>query len=399
MIRLGLTGGIGAGKSTVARALTELGGIVVDADRIAREVVEPGTPGLAALVEAFGEQILSADGALNRPALAAKAFADDEQRAKLNSITHPLVAARTAELVEQAPGDAIVVQDIPLIVENQMAPFFHLVAVVGTDETIRLDRLTRIRGMDEQDARARIRAQASDEQRRAVADVWIDNSGDEEITREAVRRLWDERLVPFERNTRERIAVSGPVALADADPAWAAAGARLVNRLWALCGEKATAIDHIGSTAVPGLAAKPVLDIQICVAEMGVADALVDVLADGGFPRRTGVDHDEPKPDPRSGVTDPAVWVKRLHGSADPGRPANVHLRVAGSPGAVFAVAFRDRLRADSRFREDYLALKRQAEDTAGGDIDRYLEVKEPWFDQAYAAIAASLSDPERGPH
>ncbi|WAC55738.1 dephospho-CoA kinase [Gordonia sp. SL306] len=388
MIRLGLSGGIGAGKSTVAKTFIDRGGYHIDADKIAREVVEPGTPGLAALVEAFGDDILADDGTLDRPALAAKAFVDDEQRTKLNSITHPLVGKRTQELLDAAPDDAIVVQDIPLLVEGNMAPFFHLVVIVHADAEVRIARLTTARGMPEADARARIGAQATDEQRRAVADVWLDNSGTPEDLAAAAAELWDDRLVPFDENVRSRTRVRGPVMLADADPAWAAQGARIVNRLWAVVGDKATAIDHIGSTAIPGLAAKPTIDVQVTVADLGVADALVDVLADGGFPRVPGIDGDRPKPDPATGSVDEGLWGKRFHASADPGRPVNVHLRPAGSPGGAFAIDFRDWLRADDAARDEYAQIKKTAMAGADGDLDRYVGAKEPWFDDAYRRVA-----------
>ncbi|AZG43837.1 dephospho-CoA kinase [Gordonia insulae] len=388
MIRLGLSGGIGAGKSTVAKTFIERGGYHIDADKVAREVVEPGTPGLAALAEAFGDEILAADGSLDRPALAAKAFVDDEQRKKLNSITHPLVGARTQELLEAAPADAIVVQDIPLLVEGNMAPFFHLVVIVHADADVRIDRLTTARGMPEGDARARIAAQASDEQRRAVADVWLDNHGSPADLAAAAAALWDERLVPFEQNIRSRTLVRGPLTLVDPDPEWAALGNRIVNRLWAIVGDKASAIDHVGSTAVPGLAAKPTIDVQITVADLDVADGLADTLADGGFPKVAGIEGDEPKADPSTGSVDRGLWGKRFHGSADPGRPVNVHLRAAGSPGGRFAIDFRDWLRADDAARDEYAQIKRAALDSADGDLARYVTAKEPWFDDAYRRIA-----------
>lgn len=389
VIRLGLSGGIGAGKSTVATTFIHRGGYHIDADKIAREVVEPGTPGLAALVEAFGDEILADDGSLDRPALAARAFVDDEQRQKLNSITHPLVGARTQELLEAAPDDAIVVQDIPLLVEGNMAPFFHLVLIVHADAETRVQRLTTARGMPEDDARARIAAQASDEQRRAVADVWLDNSGSPEDLAAAAAALWEERLVPFEQNVRSRTVVAGPLELADPDPGWAAEGIRLVNRMWAVVGDKASAIDHIGSTAIPGLAAKPTIDLQITVADLGVADQLAEVLADGGFPRVPGIDGDNPKPDPATGSVDEGDWGRRLHGSADPGRPVNVHLRAADSPGRAFALDFRDWLRDDAAARAEYAEVKRVALQAAEGDLGRYVAAKEQWFDDAYRRVTA----------
>ena len=162
MLRIGLTGGIGAGKSTVSATFAECGGIIVDGDVISREVVQPGTEGLAALVDHFGDGILLVDGALDRPALAAKAFADEAQRVKLNSIVHQLVARRRAEIIAAVGEDQVIVEDIPLLVESQMAPLFALVVVVHADVKVRLSRLLDIRGMDESDARARIAAQATE---------------------------------------------------------------------------------------------------------------------------------------------------------------------------------------------------------------------------------------------
>ena len=195
MLRVGLTGGIGSGKSTVATLLTRRGAVVVDADRIAREVVEPGTPGLATVVEAFGEHVLAADGSLDRPALAAVVFADPDARARLDGIVHPLVRRRAAELIAGLPDDAVVVHDVPLLVETGQAGGYDLVVVVETDPETRVTRLVE-RGLPEDDARARIAAQATDEQRRAVADVVLDNRGTPEELAAQVDRLWDDRIAP-----------------------------------------------------------------------------------------------------------------------------------------------------------------------------------------------------------
>ncbi|MFC8528616.1 dephospho-CoA kinase [Nocardia sp. NPDC057227] len=391
MLRIGLTGGMGAGKSTVARILTELGGVLIDSDAIAREVVAPGTEGLAALVERFGEGILAADGSLDRPALAGIAFASDESRTALNGIVHPLVGKRTAELFAAAPADAVVVQDVPLLVENNIAPMTNLVLVVHAPAELRLRRLVEFRGVDEADARARIASQATDEQRRAAADVWLDNSGEPEALEPVVRALWSERLLPFERNLRTGTAAKPEtVRLAEPDPEWPAQAQRLIARFRLACGGAATAIEHTGSTSVPDFPAKDVLDIQITVPSLEVADGLRDGLTAAGFPV---AEHrfDNPKP----ADDDPARWEKRLHNSADPGRPANIHLRVADSPGARFVIAFRDALRADPELRAEYLAVKRKAEAEAEGltgraAMDAYLAVKEPWFDEVYARLSAS---------
>ena len=195
MLRIGLTGGIGSGKSTVARLLAERGAVVVDADRIAREVVEPGTPGLEAVVDAFGDGVLTADGALDRPALAAIVFSDPEARARLDGIVHPLVRARSAELAAATPPDAVLVNDVPLLVETGQAGSYDLVLVVEAEEETRVTRLVQ-RGLAAEDARARIAAQATDEQRRAVADVVLDNSGSLEDLTAQVDRFWTERVTP-----------------------------------------------------------------------------------------------------------------------------------------------------------------------------------------------------------
>jgi dephospho-CoA kinase len=195
MLRIGLTGGIGSGKSTVSALLVGKGAVLVDADRLAREVVEPGTPGLAAVTEAFGSGVLTADGALDRPALAAIVFADPQARARLDGIVHPLVRERAAELAAAVPPDAVVVNDVPLLVETGQQGLYDLVLVVEADVETRVARLVR-RGLTEADARARIGAQASDEQRRAVADVVLDNSGTTEELAAQVDRLWAERVEP-----------------------------------------------------------------------------------------------------------------------------------------------------------------------------------------------------------
>jgi dephospho-CoA kinase len=195
VLRIGLTGGIGSGKSAVSQLLVRRGAVLVDADVLAREVVAVGTPGLAAVVEAFGESVLAADGSLHRPALAAVVFADPAARRRLDGIVHPLVRRRAAELIAAAAPDAVVVQDVPLLVETGQAASYDLVLVVEADLETRVARLVQ-RGLAEDDARARIAAQATDEQRRAVADVVLDNSGTLEQLAEQVDRFWAERVAP-----------------------------------------------------------------------------------------------------------------------------------------------------------------------------------------------------------
>ncbi|MER7912302.1 dephospho-CoA kinase [Streptomyces sp. NPDC096068] len=192
MLKVGLTGGIGAGKSEVSRLFVSYGAVLIDADRIAREVVEPGTPGLAAVVEAFGEGVLTAEGALDRPKLGSLVFSDADRLATLNAIVHPLVGARSAELESRAEAGDVVVHDVPLLTENGLAPLYDLVVVVDASPETRLDRLVRLRGMDESEARARMAAQATRAQRLAVADLVIDNDGPLDALEPQVWKAWDE---------------------------------------------------------------------------------------------------------------------------------------------------------------------------------------------------------------
>ncbi len=191
MLRVALTGGIGSGKSEVERLLATRGAVVVDADRLAREVVEPGTPGLAAVVAEFGaERVLAPDGALDRAAVARIVFTDAAERRRLEAVVHPLVGARAAEIVAAAPEGAVVVYSVPLLVENALAGDFDVVVVVDAPDDVRLDRLVRVRGMSEVDARARMAAQAGREQRLAAADRVIDNSGTLGDLAAGVDALW-----------------------------------------------------------------------------------------------------------------------------------------------------------------------------------------------------------------
>jgi dephospho-CoA kinase len=189
-VRIGLTGGVGSGKSTVAGLLARNGALVISADALAREVVEPGSPGLAALIERFGAGILTPDGALDRAALARLAFTDDRARADLNAIVHPLVGRRSAEIMAELPDDAVVIYDVPLLVENDLSGGFDVVVVVEADVETRVRRLVR-RGLTEDGARARIAVQATDEQRRAVADEIIRNDGSPDELAAAVDELWE----------------------------------------------------------------------------------------------------------------------------------------------------------------------------------------------------------------
>jgi len=195
-VQIGLTGGIGSGKSTAARRFAELGALVIDSDVVAREVVEPGTEGLAAVVAEFGERVLDGDGRLDRPALAEVVFGDEAARERLNAILHPRIRARVAERVAAAPPGTVVVQDVPLLVETGQAGLFDLVVVVEAPEELRVARLGRDRGMPPEQVRTRMAAQAGDEQRRAVADAVLVNDGTPDDLRAKVDQLWRTRISP-----------------------------------------------------------------------------------------------------------------------------------------------------------------------------------------------------------
>jgi dephospho-CoA kinase len=328
MLRIGLTGGIGAGKSTVSNRLVELGATLVDADRIAREVVAPGTPGLAEVAAEFGEDVLAGDGSLDRPALAAVVFSDESARARLNGIVHPLVGRRTEELIASAPADAIVVQDIPLLVEGSGAASFPLVVVVNAPVEVRVRRLLASRDMTEQDARARIAAQAREADRRAVADVWLDNSGDPDALRAGVDRLHGERLVPFEAGLRRgewAEPAGGPV---ERQELWAGQFGRAAARIARALRVPGGVVHHVGATAVPGMAAPDLVEVAAEVApgtDPGPALHAVGLVpGDGGYR------------------------------SADPGCPLRLRLYPPGDPSLRTELQVRDWLRAEPAVRARY---------------------------------------------
>lgn len=379
VLKVGLTGGIGSGKSAVTTRLARLGAVVIDADRIAREVVAPGSEGLAEIVATFSDRVLDSDGALDRAALGAVIFTHQAARRRLEAIIHPRVRARTAELAAAAPPDAIVVNDVPLLVEVGLAPTYHLVVVVQTAVAIRLERLERDRRMSRADAERRIAAQADDAQRRAAADVVLTNNAGLDDLHAAVDELWHQRLVPYEENLRERRGVRlSRAALTEADPTWPQQYARLAARIRHAVAPADLRIDHIGPTAVPGLATKDIIDIQLTVPSLVDADGpLAERLADAGFPRYLGERWDDSRR-PGSGC-----WEKRLHGSADPARPVNLHARAVDSPGWRYALLMRDHLRADPDRRAAYLLLKRDLM-AAAPDSGAYETAKDQWFDEEH---------------
>lgn len=375
MRRIGLTGGIGAGKSTAGRAFADCGATVIDADAIAREVVAPGTGGLAQVGESFPGVVV--DGELDRAALAAIVFADDARRRRLEAITHPLVGAEVALRSENVPADGVLVYDVPLLAEGGMAPGFDLVVVVEAPLDLRLARLAD-RGLPEDQARDRIAKQATDEQRRTIADVVLDNGGDAEFLVAQATSLYENRLRPFAINAAARVpADRGPVAMVDPNPDWPRQAGLIAARLRRATGRP---VDHVGSTAVPGLAARDVLDLMVTVEDMAEADALRPTIEGAGFPCQPHIAGDTPH--------GPGDWSKRFHCNADPGRPVDLHVRADGSPGHRFALAFRDWLRADPAVRREYEAEKRRLAAAYPHPV-AYAEAEEAWFAAARPRLEA----------
>lgn len=404
MLRVGLTGGIAAGKSLAASTFQDLGAVLIDADRLARLVVEPGTDGLREVVGVFGREVLQPDGSLDRQALGSKIFADPAGRERLNAIIHPRVRQLAGEQEAAAAAsspDVVVVHDIPLLVETGQEDRFHLVIVIDAPDQLRVRRMVQNRGLPAPDAWNRIRAQADAATRNAAADVVLDNSGNPESLVSAVRSLWYERITPYAQNIRLRRVAErrgGPVLTED--PAWPREAALLIRRLKRV-DSRVRAVHHIGSTAVPGLPAKNVIDLQLTVSSLRDADGLSPTLAAAGFPRLEGAWRDDPKP----AFPDPALWEKRLHCNADPGRPVNLHVRVEGSPGWRYALAFRDWLRADPAMASAYLAEKLRCRERHRNDAGAagYAECKERWFTEfADPRLAAWTDDagwsPENAP-
>jgi dephospho-CoA kinase len=268
--------------------------------------------------------------------------------------------------------DTVVVEDIPLLVETGMAPTFPLVVVVTADIETRIERLIK-RGMDEADARARIKAQAPEEQRRAIADVLLDNSASQGELVEKARDLWYNRVLPLAHNIRTRRCAQYDYKVLPYDSTWPEQAQRIIKRIQTACGAKALRVDHIGSTAVPGMDGKDVIDIQVTVPSLDIADELVDPLTNVGYPRVEGVVTDMPH------AGDPVVWSKRFHAAADPGRPTNVHVRVDGWPNQQSALLFPEWLKAVPDARDEYVAVKRTA--SASPDC---VQAKERWFSDAY---------------
>jgi dephospho-CoA kinase len=328
MLRVGLTGGIAAGKSLAAGRLRALGAVVIDADALAREVVEPGTEGLAEVLDAFGGEVVTADGSLDRRALGDIIFGDPRARERLNAIMHPRIRALAEARTAQAPAGAVVVEDLPLLVETGQVSRFHLVVVIDAPEAQRIDRMVRLRGMTPEAALSRLRAQLGPDERNAAADVVIDNAGSEAETLAHLGALWQDRLLPFNANLLAGVpAPRGPLDPVEPDPTWPAQAARLSARLRRV-DPRVLDVEHFGPTAVPGRRAPDVLEFRLAVATPADAAALRPLLTAAGFPPAAG-----------SSVSGQPTPVKTpgtlgFHASADPGRAAEVHLELTGSAAA-----------------------------------------------------------------
>lgn len=316
MLKIGLTGGIGAGKSTVSAMLSDMGAVIVDADLIAREVVEPGQPLLDEIAAEFGAEVLTPQGSLDRARLAELAFIDEASTQRLNALIHPAIRERTQGHFDRHADAEIVVHDVPLLVENSMSANYHLCLLVDVPADVRLARLMASRGMERSDAEARIARQASDAQRRAACDIHIDNEGSPDETRATVETLVLDRLRPFAANLRaERWAPRTDVTV-DPDPA---AAARVSARI-----RRATSADYplnllprstdsaAAQVRTPGL-----IELELLVPDRGTADFVAPALARAGLPG-----------EPRTYVDNSASNATvRFHANCDPGQAVNLFVR------------------------------------------------------------------------
>ncbi len=319
-LRVGLTGGIGSGKSSVAARLAERGAVIVDADRIAREVLAPGTAGLDAVFARFGDGIRAGDGSLDRAALARIVFSDTAALADLEAITHPLIWAETARGMAAAPAGTVRVHDMPLLVEKGMSADYHLVVVVLTDEETRVRRLVEHRGLDEADARARIRAQAHDAQRRAAGDVLLSNDGTPADLGSAVDALWDTRIAPYADNLLRGLPAPADAHLGTRSPeAVAAQGRRIAARIRrAVVPSVSSGPASPAGPTFPADPAATVIDGRLTlVVTVGAAPPAREGLAEAGYPVVT-----EAEPFDRIDST-------VVCGNCDPAWPSVVHLRSA----------------------------------------------------------------------
>ncbi|PID97154.1 MAG: dephospho-CoA kinase [Actinomycetales bacterium] len=390
MLRVGLTGGIGSGKSTVAMLLRELGAAVTDADQLAREIVEPGRPALGEIEQRFGPDVIRDDGSLDRAGLASIVFSDRQALEALEAITGPAIAALAERRRRAVPRDQVDVYDMPLLVEKSEWVHEHLTMVVGADEEVRLRRLVDQRRMPEADARSRIAAQANDVQRREAADIWVDNNGSRDDTVAQVRSVWQARVSPYHRNLLAGRRATRPdrLRLSDPDPGWADAGARVVARIAHALAGRGVSVEHIGSTSVPGLPAQDVVDVHVGVHRLGDADdpGFVAALTAAGY-----VSVEDAGSASRGRRHHPAgvdaAASARVFGGSDPGRIVDVRVCEVGSAAYLFALSLRDWLRAEPAARAEYAAEKLRLASRLT-TIDEYAAAKDIWFDTVSSRVA-----------
>lgn len=314
-LTVAVTGGIGAGKSTLSALFGAEGGLVISSDVLAREVVAPGTPGLAALVDSFGAGILHPDGSLDRAGLASIVFADAEKRRRLEEMTHPLVRDRYIALVAQAPAGVVVVNDIPLLRSVTDAARYQLVIGIGADTETRITRLV-ARGVGESDARARVAAQIPDSQRRQYCDVWLSNDGNPGPLTLAAERLW-QRIRQFNRNL-----LAGDVAGLDPLAATTEVSPETTKSLSALAAARLSAVLGPEHRLRPLTSVtSTVIAFETVVDSAAIADALAEPLTAAGFPRAFAG---------TAGAVTAADWGGRVHANADPGRQITLYVTVRG---------------------------------------------------------------------
>lgn len=371
VFQIGLTGAIAAGKSTVAAMFARLGCKIIDADEIAREVVQPGASALEQIVARFGSQIINASGNLDRGGLGRIVFNDSRALQDLNQIVHPAVARRTAELVaELNPGD-VVVHDVPLIAENQLENRYHLVVVAQAPEPVRLKRLVDRRGMSPADALARIRAQASDTDRARIADYIVDTSGSIETTRASLTHLFEGRIRTFAQNINQgRPAPRQGIRLLPGPGAprtWSVQAQQIAARIEFALQSRCTGsrvdlqIDHVGSTAIPGMWGQDIIDLQLVLPPGADIAGVQERLRAAGYPHQ-----------PQASIGSSGIY---LHQSADPGRAVNLYVYTAQALEQESGPKFVARLNESLRLRTEYAALKAQLvrEGVGAGDYVRQL--------------------------
>lgn len=329
MLRIGLTGGIAAGKSAVSRQLGDLGAVVVDADLLARQAVEPGSPGLDEVVAAFGPEVLGADGSLDRPALGRLIFADGSARERLNAIIHPRVRAEAARRIDEAPDAAVVVEDIPLLVETGQASRFHLVVVVDAPDEVRIERMIGQRGMKRGDAERRIAAQAPRPDRLREADAVLLNDRGLEDLHATTAALWEGRIVPFRDNLAAGRAAARRLEPAPAGLAGTSGlGRRLQAKLTAALPAGAVVGLDGGTGEAPGTASRGTSgydDVVSAVVRVGVPGSVevdtASALAAAGFPQAG------------SSREQSGAGVRAVHRAADPALDVTVLVRTPPDPG------------------------------------------------------------------